>query len=75
MTGIAGRTEVLVTADLGMMTIGICFVVLVAIDAFKHRVVGSAHVAVRTLVPDSAVLAGIDREILRIMIPGGGLPG
>lgn len=51
----------------------ICFLLIVmwmTKDAFKHLVVGRIHMAVGTNIPSALMSAGIDWEVLIVMIPG-----
>src|SRR5690606_7510434 len=71
----AGVAVVLIARDCAVLVVHVGLVVLVAKDAFEDGVVGGIYVAIAAHVPLVFVLAGIDREILRVMVPVGGRPG
>lgn len=71
----AGVAVVLIVVDLLMVIVGRRLVVLMTKDALKHRVVRRVDVAVGALIPLLAMSAGINREVLCIVIPISRRPG
>ena len=68
------RAEVLISLLPTVIAIRISAVVLMAENALERREVSRIDVAVGAIIPLSLVLAGVNREILRVMIPTGRCP-
>lgn len=67
-------TVVLIIGPVPVLIVHLRFVVLVAEDALEHFVVRGVHVASCAGLPLAAMLAGIDAEVLAIVIEGRGQP-
>ena len=74
MACITGQAIIGIPANSGMMTIHICFVMGMTVDAAEFTIIGCIRVAVCAKGPCTLVLAGIDREIFIIMIECSRLP-
>jgi hypothetical protein len=74
VTSIARRAEVLVPLLFFVFVVHLCLVMFVTEDALKHGKARGIDMAIGAIVPFLTVLAGIDREVLRIMIPIGRNP-
>ena len=57
-----------------MLGVHICLVMLMTIDAFKVSEICRRHMAIAAIVPSPIMGTGINREVLRIMVPGGAGP-
>lgn len=66
---------VLIARDLAMFVVHVGLIVLVAEDTFEDGIVGGIHVAIAAHVPLVFMFSGVDREVLRVMVPVGGCPG
>lgn len=69
MAAVTGCAEILVSPHLGMLLIGCGLAVRMAINTFKRSVVGRVHVAIGTGCPPAGMGAGVNREVLRVMVP------
>lgn len=75
MTIEAGITVVLIAVFAAVFVVHLGLVVLMTEDALEDGKVRGVDVTIGTLIPFLAVFAGIDREILRVVIPVGRCPG
>ena len=63
-------TQILIVSDAGVMRVHIRFVVRVASGAIESRKVTRNRMTLSAVTPAAGMRPGIDREVLRIMIPG-----
>lgn len=71
MAGVTCRALIDVSRHALVLVVHILLVMLVTENTLENLVVIGIHMAIRTNAPLSLMLAGIDREVLRVVIPGG----
>ncbi len=71
---VAGQAVVTIPTDILMLIIHVGAVVFMTIYATENSIVGRIGMAIGTGVPFTAVLPGIYRKILVVMVPGGRTP-
>lgn len=75
MAAITRLTVVLIILPVSVFVVHARFFMLMAINAFKKLVVGCIHMTSRAALPFLAMFAGVDPEILTVMIERRRQPG
>jgi len=70
MAAVTGGAQILISSHLRVLLVGGRLTVRVAVNALEGRIIRRIDMAISTQRPFPGVCPGVNREILRVMIPG-----